>query len=159
MKKFILLGNKTAAVGKELWPEVKKETVKYGYTSPKTFQTPSGVATKHLAGLTRWYTNLPVEKKCDLQLTKSYYADSCRYPKYEGFDAIEVGNVKDIPYDYFGIMGVPITYLDHVHPDFKILGCTGGTYSKLTMDVLAKQQSVNGKTKSTRIFIKRIINE
>lgn len=156
MKDFILLGNKTAAVNKELWPYVKRGIVKYGYTSPKKFQTPSGEETKKLAGLTRWYTNLPVEKECDLKLTKSYYSDPTKYPKYDGFDAIEVSRVQDTPYDYEGVMGVPVTYLDHLHPDFEILGCTGGEYSKLTNDVLAKQQSVNGKTKSTRIFIKRI---
>ena len=158
MKEFILLGNKLAATTEAIWPHVKRGIVKYGYTFPKKFQTPSGEETKKLAGLTRWYTNLPVKKECDLKLTKSYYADPTKYPKYDGFDAIEVSRVQDLPYDYEGVMGVPVTYLDHIHPDFEILGCTGGEYSKLTNDVLAKQQSVRGKTKTTRIFIKRIKN-
>lgn len=159
MKDFILLGNKTAAVNKELWPYVKRGIVHYGYTSPKKFQTPSGEETKKLAGLSRWYTTFPVKKDCTLQFTKSYYANPSRYPKYDNYDAIEVNRVQDIPYDYLGIMGVPVTYLDHIHPDFEILGCTGGEYSKLTNDVLTKQQSVRGKTKSTRIFIKRKSHE
>ena len=155
MKEFILLGNKTAAVTKELWPYVRRGVVSYGYTSPKKFRTPNGEETKKLSGLTRWYTTFPVEKECNLKLTKSYYADPTKYPKYDDYDAIEVGRVEEIPYDYDGVMGVPLTYLDQIHPDFEILGCTGGEYSKLTNDVLARQQSVGGITKSTRIFIQR----
>ena len=159
MKSFLLLGNKQAAGGKEIWPYVKRGIVNYGYTSPKKFTTPDGSETKKLAGLTRWYTNLPVEKDTAFPLTKSYYADPSLYPKYDGYDAIEVGRVKDIPYDYWGQIGVPITYLDHQHPDFEILGITGGQYSTITEDVLSHQLRVNGKTKTTRIIIKRKSHE
>lgn len=155
MKNFILLGNKTAAVNKELWPYVRRGVVNYGYTSPKKFQTPSGEETKKLAGLSRWYTTFPVEKECDLQLTKSYYANPSRYPKYDNYDAIEVSRVQDIPSDYYGLIGVPVTYLDNLHPDFMIVGCSGGAYSKITEDILTKMLMLNGKNKTTRIIIKR----
>ena len=155
MKDHILLGNKQAAGGKRIWPYVKRGIIGYGYTSPKKFLTPDGSETKKLAGLSRWYTNLPADKDTAYPLTKSYYADPSRYPKYDGYDAIEVSRVKDIPYDYLGVIGVPITYLDHQHPDFKILGIFGGEYSKLNEDVLARQQKVKGKTKNTRILIIR----
>lgn len=158
MKEFILLGNKVAATGKELWPHVMTGEVHYGYTSPRKFQTPSGVETDKIQGQTRWYTNLPVEKACALKLTKSYYADPAKYPKYEGFDAIEVSRVKDIPYDYYGVMGVPVGYLDHLHPDFVILGCSTGERGKLDENILARQQdlAVPGRDNTyTRIFIKR----
>ena len=159
MKDFILLGNKTAAVTKELWPYVRRGVVSYGYTSPKKFRTPNGEETKKLSGLTRWYTTFPVEKECNLKLTKSYYADPSRYPKYEGFDAIEVSRVKDVPYDYEDVIGVPVGYLDHMHPDFQILGISTGHGGELKGGLLAHQQDLrlNGKGKDsfTRIFIKR----
>ena len=92
-------------------------------------------------------------------LTKSYYADPSQYPHYEGFDAIEVGFVKDIPYDYYGVIGVPVTYLDNQHPDFEIVGASTGTGGPLTNGILAHQQDLRlkgrAKDSPTRIFIKR----
>lgn len=159
MKEFILLGNKLAATTEAIWPHVITGEVHYGYTSPKEFLLPNGEKTKKLQGQTRWYTNLPVKKECTLKLTKSYYADPTKYPKYEGFDAIEVSRVKDIPYDYEGVMGVPIGFLDHLHPDFRILGTTNGARGQLTDIFLAHQQDLqfngNGRDSYTRIFIKR----
>ena len=159
MKDFILLGNKQSATLKSMWPYVMEGAVRYGYTSPKSFLAPDGSEEKNLAGLSRWYTTLPVQKECRLTLTKSYYADPSQYPHYEGFDAIEVGFVKDIPYDYFGVIGVPVTYLDNQHPDFEIVGASTGTGGPLINGILAHQQDlrIKGRTKDspTRIFIKR----
>ncbi len=159
MKEFILLGNKLAATTEDIWPHVITGEVHYGYTSPKEFLLPNGEKTKKLQGQTRWYTNLPVKKECTLKLTKSYYAAPTKYPKYEGFDAIEVSRVKDIPYDYEGVMGVPVGFLDHLHPDFRILGASNGARGQLTDIFLAHQQDLhfngNGRDSYTRIFIKR----
>lgn len=59
----------------------------------------------------------------DLILIKSYSSEE--YPKYDNYDAINVGKTEDIPYDYNGIMGVPITFLDKYNPDqFEVLGLT-----------------------------------
>ena len=70
----------------------------------------------------RWYTNLDVnERHEDLILYKKYNEEE--YPKYENFDAINVDVTKDIPVDYEGAMGVPITFIDKYNPDqFEIIG-------------------------------------
>lgn len=73
-----------------------------------------------------WYTNLDIKKRHeDLILIKRYNEDD--YPKYDNYDAIEVSRVKNIPYDYEGVMGVPITFMDKYNPDqFEILGAASG---------------------------------
>lgn len=71
-----------------------------------------------------WLSNIDISfNREELSLTKSYYDEPLNYPEYDNYNAIEVKRLKDIPYDYDGIMGVPITYLP-VHNDkqFKILG-------------------------------------
>lgn len=69
-----------------------------------------------------WFTNLDISKRHeDLILYKNYTEEE--YPKYENFDAINVNKTKDIPVDYNGYMGVPITFLDKYNPDqFEIIG-------------------------------------
>lgn len=62
-----------------------------------------------------WYTNLDIKKRHeDMPLYKAYSADE--YPKYINFDAIEVSKTDLIPYDYEGVMGVPITFLEKHNP-------------------------------------------
>lgn len=70
----------------------------------------------------RWFTNLDyAERHEDLPLYSAY--DPEKYPKYENYDAIEVAATKDIPFDYDGVMGVPISFLDKYNPDqFEIVG-------------------------------------
>lgn len=70
----------------------------------------------------RWYTNLDFnERHEDLILYKKYNEEE--HPKYENFDAINVDVTKDIPVDYAGAMGVPITFIDKYNPDqFEIIG-------------------------------------
>ncbi len=71
-----------------------------------------------------WYTNLDHKKRHEeLDLYKTYSPEE--YPKYDNYDAIEVSRVADIPMDYEGYMGVPITFLDKYNPDqFEIYGAT-----------------------------------
>lgn len=80
------------------------------------------------------------------------------YPKYDNYDAIEVGEVKDIPEDYAGVMGVPVSFLDKYNPDqFEIIGVaedngrgqSGGVWRGGSIKAL-----VNGKAKYKRIFIR-----
>ena len=68
-----------------------------------------------------WFTNLPVKKHTeDLVLYKRYTPEE--YPKYDNYDAINVNTYTDIPYDYDGVMGVPITFLDKYNPEqFEII--------------------------------------
>lgn len=71
-----------------------------------------------------WFTNMPVSREPPpIQFTKHY--DPADYPKYDNYDAIEVGRFADLPVDYPGVMGVPITALDKLQ-DFELLGQTDG---------------------------------
>jgi hypothetical protein len=74
-----------------------------------------------------WFTNLETKKRHeDLILYKKYTPEE--YPKYENYDAIDVSKTADIPVDYYGKMGVPITFMDKYNPDqFEIIGNTCDT--------------------------------
>ena len=80
----------------------------------KSFTEPDGKTTK--IGNVFWFTNLD-RKRCYefLALTEKY--DQAKYPKFDNYDAIEVGKYTDIPKDYAGVMGVPISYLMHHDPE------------------------------------------
>ena len=82
--------------------------------------------TKKVNGLTRWFTNLDIKKRHEeLILVKKYAGHEDEYPKYDNYDAIEVSKVADIPLDYAGVMGVPITFMDKYNPEqFEIVGGT-----------------------------------
>ena len=91
-----------------------------------------------------------------LPLTASYYEEGSRgvsYEKYDNYDAINVDRVKDIPNDYYGVMGVPITILEHLNPEqFAIIGCNA--YSDKDYYGVGPLY-VNGKKKYTRVLIQR----
>lgn len=115
-KKFIIIGNKNAITYKEIFPLLKNNEMWLGSNNPapKEFFTPQGV-TKSVSGLTRWYTNLDLKKRHEeLILVKRYTPEE--YPHYDNYDAIEVNKVVNIPCDYAGIMGVPITFMDKYNP-------------------------------------------
>lgn len=128
-KQFLIIGNKNAITYKEFFPLLKNNLVWIGVTTPNEFITPDGTQTKKVNGLTRWFTNIPHTKRNEpLVLTASYYDSKNKredYPVYDNYDAIEVGKVVNIPKDYTGVMGVPITFMDKYCPDqFEILGCS-----------------------------------
>ena len=124
-KKFLIIGNKNAITYKEFFPVLKNNEVWIGCNSPSEFSTPDGL-TKKLNGLTRWFTNLDVAKRHEkLILWKNYTSDE--YPKYDNYDAINVDKVSEIPCDYDGVMGVPITFMDSFSPEqFEIIGMAHG---------------------------------
>ena len=91
------------------------------------------------------------------ELVFSYKENPARYPHYDNYDAIEVGKTGDIPYDYFGVMGVPITFLDKYCPEqFEILGCTY-LYGDcgIHADGTSWGAKINGKDIYKRLFIRR----
>ena len=100
-----------------------------------------------------WYTNLSHKKRNEeLILFRKYTGHEEEYPKYDNYDAIEISKVINIPMDYDGIMGVPITFLDKYNPEqFKILGIANSArwigYECLTV--------LNGKKVYNRILIRR----
>lgn len=118
-KKFLIIGNKNAITYKDFFPLLKENKVWLGYTGVKTFVKPNGGT--QTFGNIGWFTNLDIDKRHEqLDLYKEYTPEE--YPKYDNYDAIEVSKVSDIPLDYGGVMGVPITFLDKYCPEqFEII--------------------------------------
>ena len=134
-KKFVILGNKNAITYKEIFPLIKDNQMWLGVTmqsggrfivedeetTSKAAKCMNGVNTAFICGA-HWFTNLDHKKRHEeLDLYKHYNAEE--YPKYDNYDAIEVSKTCDIPTDYDGVMGVPITFLDKYCPEqFEIIG-------------------------------------
>lgn len=150
---FIVIGNPNAMTYKEIFPLIKDNKVLVGFSKPKEFDTSNG-QTKKIS--TRWFTNVDIKKRHHKLETvyrwrkrKEKYPDL--YPKYDNYDAIEVSKVLQIPLDYTGVMGVPITFLDKFNPDqFEIIKFRKGNDNK---DL---RYTVNNKLKHPycRILIK-----
>ena len=121
-KKFIILGNINAISYKECFEAIKGNKMWLGYNCVRHFAKPDGSMFE--TARTFWYTNLDISKRHeDVILYKTYYGNENEYPNYENYDAINVDRAKDIPLDYKGAMGVPITFLDKHNPDqFEIIG-------------------------------------
>jgi Adenine-specific methyltransferase EcoRI len=149
-KKFLIIGNKNAISYQGVFQLIKENKIWLGYSYPSEF-TFNGVLTKQVKGLTRWFTNLNVDNRHeDLDLYKKY--NSKNYPKYDNYNIIHVSKVKEIPADYTGIMGVPITFLDKHNPDqFQIIGQMATT--KIT-EYNYGYPYINGEKVFARILIK-----
>ncbi len=148
-KKFLIIGNNNAITYKEVFRLIKDNELWLG-VSPRSmnFLTPEG---KLIAVNANWYTNMEHRKRHEpLQLYRKY--DPAHYPKYDNYDAIEVSKVGDIPEDYAGLMGVPITFLDKYNPDqFEIIGIDRYLNEQLTGKV--SRFFINGKEIYARIVI------
>ena len=104
-KKFLIIGNMNAIAYKEIFPLIKENKLWLGYTSPKEFVQPECAEPKKMNGLTRWFTNLPIEKREEyLYLFEEYSPD--KYPMYDNYLAINVNRVSDIPCNEWFIMTV-----------------------------------------------------
>ena len=152
-KKFLIVGNKNAITYKEIFPYIMENKLWMGMTSPNEFRTVSGEITKQVAGLCRWFTNLPNKKRTEpMELWKEYKPEI--YPKYDNYDAINVDKTHMIPKDYDGVMGVPISFLDKYCPtQFRIVGVANhGKDSKYDLF----KPTINGALVFKRILIQRI---
>lgn len=133
-KKFLIVGNQNAIGYREVFKLIKEDKLWLGYGFKggaahfinKHYED-YATAGDHKDGMIRvsgvtWFTNLEINKRHeDLILYKKY--NSAEYCKYENFDAINVDKTKDIPCDYQGKIGVPITFLDKYNPNqFEIIG-------------------------------------
>ena len=144
-KQFLFISNLNAITYKEFFKNIKENKLWLGYTSPKEFMKPDGEIQKF--GNIIWYTNMDTNKRHeDLFLHKTYNEKD--YPKFDNYDAINCDKTKDIPLDYFGCIGVPITFLDKYNPEqFDIVKFRKGDDEK--------DFSINGKQTYFRIIIKR----
>ena len=149
-KQFLVIGSQNAFTYKEIFKLIKENKIWTGYNMVKEFIQPDGSIKKF--GNICWFTNLNTAKRNEeLILTKNY--NQIDYPKYDNYDAIEVSKVVDIPKDYYGVMGVPITFIDKYNPEqFEILG--DSRYHD-NSDIANDINFVNGKGLYRRILIKR----
>lgn len=151
-KQFLIIGNQNAFTYKEVFKLIKTNKVWTGYNMVKKFHQPDG-STKEFGNVC-WFTNMLTTKRIEeLILTKKYADDPSLYPKYDNYDAIEVSRVVNIPNDYYGVMGVPITFIDKYNPNqFEILG--DSRYHDGS-DVANDINFINGKGLYRRILIRR----
>lgn len=164
-KSYLLIGNQNALTYKEIFPLIQNNQAWTGYQfGDMKFRVPqsseprstrywvdeSGQKWRSL-GNAMWLTNLDIERRHEqLVLTKKY--DPKEYPHYDTYDAINVRKVTDIPYDYAGIMGVPITIIDKYNSDqFEILG-EANHGSDNEYDLF--KPTINGKELFKRILIR-----
>ena len=174
-KKFLIIGNQNAITYKEIFPYIKNNELWLGLSmngSNRWFRAPDDYEVKENAagykvidgkkyyfvnGVT-WFTNIPHNKRNEeLDLYRKYDADA--YPKYDNYDAIEVSKVSEIPMDYEGVMGVPITFLYKYCPtQFEIVGITeNADYLKslyIPNQTKYDRPYINGKRIYSRLLIK-----
>lgn len=122
-KKFAIIGNMNAITYKEVFPLIKENKIWLGYSQPKIFIQPDGSEKKF--GNILWYTNLDIPKRHEPMLLGWKFEKGLEmgiYQKYDNYDAYNVDKVCQIPRDYDGVLGVPITFLDKYCPEqFEIL--------------------------------------
>ena len=154
-KNFLIIGNKNSISYKEIFKLIKNNLIWLGFTSANEFFVNSSMnkKTKKVNGLTRWFTNLDHKKRHeDLILWTTYKNNKEKYPKYDNYDAINIDKVSEIPLDYIGEMGVPITFLDKYNPNqFEIVGQMTTTKKD---EYNHGYPYINGKKKFARIIIK-----
>lgn len=187
-KKFIVIGNPNAITYKEIFSLIKENKLWLGNKSmgtdmlfhvtnefaeilKSTKKEGSGYKIQNGEVLGRamaiWFTNIPHSKRnTPIDLYKRY---SNEYPKYDNYDAIEVGKVSDIPMDYDGVMGVPITFIEKYCPaQFEILGLAADKRDENEIFIKGKQTYLDerhkkfvgmvlgGKATYARIMIKKL---
>lgn len=174
-KKFIIIGNQNAISYKEIFALIRENKMWMGYTHPVAFIVPDHYEMRQVRswrdengtnwrslGNACWFTNLDIAKRHEELITIGEY-DPKKYPTYDNYHAIEVSRYKDIPSDYDGVMGVPVTFLDYYNPDqFEIVGSDYEVKQGLLPDLL--KRSWHGKTdrgyvKGKRLFARVLIRK
>lgn len=173
-KKFLILGNQNAITYKEIFKLLKENKIWLGvhsgsfefYVTDKCIigdvKTDSNGNKYVQLGNITWFTNLDIDKRNKPMILNKTYNENL-YPKYDNYDAINVNKLSDIPSDYNGVMGVPITFMNVYNPEqFEIVGYTSGRYEFESMPTkkyinpkqISKDGSVsNGSKVNTRATI------
>lgn len=174
-KDFIIIGNQNSITYKEIFPLIRDGKMWYGasiHSHGRDFRVPddypleayeyrtdeSGNKFINVKGV-RWFTNVDYkERHEDIILYRKYTPEE--YPTYDNYNAIEVAKTADIPCDYYGIIGVPISFLDKFNPEqFEIVGCSdnGNVPDMYKLPHFKKHNEpyVNNQKKYKRIFIRR----
>ena len=155
-KKFLIIGNQNAITYKEIFPLFKENKIWLGYGFKRNmahFISPyedTANDLDHKEGMIRvsgvmWFTNIENTKRHQWYILMKTYNPK-EYPKYDNYDGIDVSKSQDIPKDYAGVMGVPITFMDKYNPrQFELVGFRKGDDGK--------DLSVNGKCPYFRVLI------
>lgn len=171
-KKFIIIGNQNAITYKEIFTLLRDNKVWLGYkfgdmafTVPDSYEPretrfwidENGQKWRSMGNIC-WYTNIDIQKRHeDLILYRNYSEND--YQKYDNYDAINVDKVSEIPIDYAGVMGVPITFMDKYNPEqFQIVGLIAGNIKGLagiTSSTGKDGPYIGGKLKFGRILIRK----
>lgn len=165
-KNFIVIGNQNAITYKEVFQYIRNNQLWLGYKfGDMKFRVPDHYAARptrfwidkkgkkwRSLGNICWFTNLDIQKRHEeLTLYKKYNPEG--YPHYDNYDAINVNKTADIPCDYDGVMGVPITYLDKHNPNqFEIIGQMASTSID---EYNFGYPYINGEKKYARILIRK----
>jgi len=150
-KKFLIIGNINSISYKEIFKLIKENKIWLGYTCVRYFKIPDG--SMYETARSFWYTNLDIKKRHeDFILCKTYKGHEDEYPKYDNYEAINVNKAIDIPIDYKGEIGVPVTFLDKYNPEqFEIIGQMATTKVD---EFNYGYPYINGKKKYARIIIR-----
>ena len=175
-KKFVILGNQNAISYKEIFTLIKENRMWLGSTlSFAKFKVPDYYEERSTRfwiddtgqkwrsfGNICWFTNLDIAKRHESIILYKRFSPE-EYPQYDNYDAINVDKISDIPMDYYGVMGVPITFLDKYNPEqFVIVSCND--YRKTEKVpykehglIKDKDGAINGQPKYVRVLIRRKI--
>lgn len=169
-KKYIIIGNMNAVTYKEIFPLIAENRLWLGYNSghfwfkvPDTYEEKktdfkideNGQKWRRMGNIC-WFTNVDIEKRHeDMPLFRTYSPES--YPKYDNYDAINVDRTVDIPCDYYGVMGVPITFLAQYNPEqFEIVAFRKGNDGKDLVysfpDCSCRERQAEGETDGASVL-------
>jgi hypothetical protein len=162
-KQFLVIGTVNAITYKDVFPYIQRGELWLGYNAnvnmhfflPDSYERYKEVIDGRKVGVVpgiTWYTNLEVRKRTDkIPLFREYEAE--KYPKYDGYEIINIDKTVDIPCNYYGEMGVPITFLTKYNPtQFEILGLANDV-RWMGVECYTK---IRGVSKYNRIIIRRI---
>lgn len=124
-KDMVIIANEMQCTSKEIFPLFQSGKLNFGYNHVKEFKVPDGTFKK--IGTVAWFTTFKLDKyNEELPLCCQYEGHEDEYPKYDNYDAIEVNQIRRIPRDYFGVMGVygPSFLAQYNREQFEVLGCT-----------------------------------
>lgn len=162
-KRFLIIGSQNAITYKDIFRFFKenKMWLGYGFKNNAAYfinkdYEDYAAAPVHKKGMIRvsgvnWFTNLETDKRHkNMELTKTYKGHEESYPKYDNYNAINVDRITDIPKDYDGTMGVPVTFLERYNPgQFELLG------NEYTLNIEKGRGYINGRRLYSRIFIRK----
>lgn len=170
-KKFLIIGGQNNITNKYIFPMLKEDKVWLGYYSgdmeftvpdyyePRAtrYREENGIKYRSMGNIC-WYTNLDIPKRHeDIPIFRQYRKEE--YQFYDNYDAINVNKVADIPVDYYGYMGVPITFMSKHNPkQFEIIGLIAGNIKGLAGIPTKTGKDgpyINGKLKYGRVLIRR----